>query len=238
MATQSLREALLALPGVAEADVDESSGAPSGVRVTLAPDADGRVVGAAVQRVLATHGLRSRITAGNEPGAAPSGNGAPAGEADFVPPPPPTTPPPDPGAIVAEEASAAPESVDAALVPDETAEAPGPPSNDFELASVAVSETTDAVTVTATATDGRTHTLEGAPTEDGLFGAVIGAVAALAAGAPSTVVSVDAQRTAGSEVITVVLEGPDGRRTAGAAVVVADRAFAAARATVAAIRSR
>ena len=70
MATESLREALLALPGVAEADVDETSGAPSGVRVTLAPEADGGVVGAEVQRVLATHGLRSRITAGDEPDAA------------------------------------------------------------------------------------------------------------------------------------------------------------------------
>ena len=50
-------------------------------------------------------------------------------------------------------------------------------------------------------------------------------------------VSVDAVRASGSEVVTVVLEDEEGRRSAGAAVVVADRAFAAARATVAAIRA-
>ncbi len=235
MATQSLREALLAIPGVAEADIDETSGSPSGVRVTLAPDADGRVVGVEVQRVLATHGLRSRITPGDEPAppASPAGNGAAGDDMVFVPPPPPEAPPPSPVSTASDEVATGAE-IEAEAIPGPAA----PPPAGFDLASISISETADAVAVTATATDGKSHTVEGVASEEGLLGAVTEAVGALAVGDPPTIVSVDAVRTAGSEIVTVVLEDPDGRRSAGAAVVVADRAFAAARATVAAIRSR
>ncbi len=61
MAAQSLRDELLALPGVAEVELDGEGEAPAGVRVRLAADADPERVGLDVQRVLAAHGMRSRV---------------------------------------------------------------------------------------------------------------------------------------------------------------------------------
>lgn len=61
MAAESLRDELLALPGVAAVELDGEGAAPSGVRVRLAPDADPERVGLDVQRVLAAHGMRSRV---------------------------------------------------------------------------------------------------------------------------------------------------------------------------------
>jgi hypothetical protein len=59
----TLRQELMSLVGVAAADVDGTGeAAPSGVRVRLVPGADARAVGVQVQRVLASHGLRSRVS--------------------------------------------------------------------------------------------------------------------------------------------------------------------------------
>jgi hypothetical protein len=69
MSSSTLQEELLRVAGVAEAQVDATEGAgPAGVRVRLAPDADAESVGAEVQRVLAAHGMRSRL-ASAEPSA-------------------------------------------------------------------------------------------------------------------------------------------------------------------------
>jgi hypothetical protein len=67
VAARSLREQLLALPGVAEAEVDGGDDAPLGVRIRLAPEVDAESVGAEVQRVLAARGVRSRLAAEEEP---------------------------------------------------------------------------------------------------------------------------------------------------------------------------
>jgi len=61
VAARSLREQLLALPGVAEAEVDGDDSAPAGVRIRLAPDALAEMVGREVQRLLATRGVHSRL---------------------------------------------------------------------------------------------------------------------------------------------------------------------------------
>ena len=61
VAAESLRDELLALPGVAEVELDGEGGAPAGVRIRLAVDADPDRVGLEVQRVLAAHGMRSRV---------------------------------------------------------------------------------------------------------------------------------------------------------------------------------
>lgn len=59
----TLHHELMGLPGVAAAEVSQTAGAaPAAVTVRLAPGADARSVGVAVQRVLASHGLRSRVT--------------------------------------------------------------------------------------------------------------------------------------------------------------------------------
>ena len=61
VAAESLRDELLALPGVGEVELDGEGGAPAGVRIRLATDADPDRVGVEVQRVLAAHGMRSRV---------------------------------------------------------------------------------------------------------------------------------------------------------------------------------
>lgn len=71
MAAESLRDELLALPGVAEVELDGEAGAPSGVRIRLAVGADADGVGLEVQRVLAAHGMRSRVDGSAVPPPAP-----------------------------------------------------------------------------------------------------------------------------------------------------------------------
>jgi len=61
VAAESLRDELLALPGVAEVELDGEGATPAGVRIRLATDADPDRVGLEVQRVLAAHGMRSRV---------------------------------------------------------------------------------------------------------------------------------------------------------------------------------
>lgn len=58
----NLREELLALDGIAAAELDGDHTTPSGVRVRLAPGADPDAVGRDVQRILAAHGMRSHMT--------------------------------------------------------------------------------------------------------------------------------------------------------------------------------
>jgi hypothetical protein len=80
VASRSLREELLGLPGVAEVELDGEGGAPAGVRVRLAPDADAARVGLEVQRVLAAHGMRSRVEGGEAPTPLPAAPPAPPEE--------------------------------------------------------------------------------------------------------------------------------------------------------------
>jgi hypothetical protein len=70
-----IREDLLSIPGIAEAELDGGAALPAGVKVQLAPGADPDVVGREVRRVLAGHGMRFHITV---PAVAPR-----------TPPPPP-----------------------------------------------------------------------------------------------------------------------------------------------------
>jgi hypothetical protein len=70
-AVAALREELLALPGVAEVEVEGDGASPSVVRVRLAPEADPEQVGGEVQRLLAGLGMRSRVDAGAAPLVAP-----------------------------------------------------------------------------------------------------------------------------------------------------------------------
>lgn len=66
LTSETLQQALRAVPGVAAAELDRSVEASSGVVVRLDPDADPVVVGAEVRRVLAEHGLTSRLAAQDE----------------------------------------------------------------------------------------------------------------------------------------------------------------------------
>lgn len=57
----SLQDELLSIPGIAGAELEGSEDHPLGVRVQLATGANPSQVGEAVQRVLASHGMRSQM---------------------------------------------------------------------------------------------------------------------------------------------------------------------------------
>jgi hypothetical protein len=227
----------MSLEGVAGAEVDESQDSPSGVRVRLEPDADARIVGVEVQRVLASHGMRSRITGDDGVEPQPDAEPEPPAEvaATVVPeeaaeplPVPPSVPPAVPLPSLEPPPSVAPEP------PSEA-----PPSIGLEsgLASLAVEESAEGVMVIAAATDGRTLTRASGPSEEGLLDAVVSAVGTLADGTSPGLISVVFSDAKDSEVVTVVAERADGSTVAGAAVVRVGRPFAVARATWAALRS-
>lgn len=92
MSAQSLRDELLAVAGVAEVELDGEAGSPAGVKIRLEAGADAERVGVEVQRVLAGHGMRSRVDAGALPPTPPLPAVAPA-------------PPPEEAAVAAPPAA-------------------------------------------------------------------------------------------------------------------------------------
>ena len=234
MAADSLRDELMALPGVADAEVDAEGGAPSGVRVRLLPEADAQRVGAEVKRVLASHGMSSQVAAGGERLAPVVGlHSAPATIAEQPPiaePPRADEPSPTRGSGVAGTRVPAPEPVR----PHEPVEMA---SRRLALASLSYDESPAGVIVTAVADDGQRFSRRAAaPTDEAVSAAVVAAVGALAEGRPQRLVWVSAAMVDGSEVVTVVVEKSDGTRVAGAAIVRAAKAYAVARAAYAALR--
>lgn len=97
----TLREELLSLAGVAGAEVDAADAtSPSGVRVRLQAGADARAVGVQVQRVLASHGYRSRVADGEVVATGEPAPGPP------VTVPPTVSPSAGPDSVVVEESAA------------------------------------------------------------------------------------------------------------------------------------
>ncbi|HSM02602.1 MAG TPA: hypothetical protein VK960_09235 [Acidimicrobiia bacterium] len=230
--TPDLREQLRALPGVADAEVDSDDGSPSGIRVRLHPDADPDRVGAEVQQVLASHGIRSRVAGDdlapvvNLPLAAPADleSGADSPTSD------PWSPSQKPGALPGEAVETSEDLETGSVSGSET-------SARASLASLSYEESMDGVTVTAVATDGQRFSRKAADSTDmAVSSAIAAAVGALAEGKPQRLLWVASETVEGSEVVTVVLEKADGSRVAGAAIVRAARAFAVARATFVALR--
>ena len=226
MSVDTLRDELLSLPGVADAEVEiEADGTvPANVRVRLHPEADPRLVGSDVQRVLASHGMRSRVT-GDEPPAAPvearPPSAAPA-------PPRPVTPPPVPEPALAATPPAEPMPIPAEPIGAGLA---------ATLASLTVEESQDGVSVVATATDGRRFSQRTIAESDAVATAVVAVVGALAEGRPPRLLTTMLGSAEGTEVVTVLVERVDGTRIAGASVVKAGRPYAVARATWAALRA-
>ncbi len=67
VAADLLRDELLSVPGVESAVVEGDAITPQGVRVRLARGVDAAAVGEEVQRVLASHGLRSEMAPPSAP---------------------------------------------------------------------------------------------------------------------------------------------------------------------------
>ena len=218
MAAEELNQELMAVPGIAGAEIDLTGGQPSGVRIRLDPGADAAAVGAEVSRILAAHGIRSRVGSPAAPEPAQDASG---------PPPPPGAP----GTVVA---LAAPVPLD---IDEPVPQAPAMSVvTGVTLAGVSVEETRDAVVVTATAADGREVSRTARWSEGGLDEALTGAVSSLAGEEVTPeVIAVEETEVADTTVITVILQRRDGSRLAGAAVVEAGVPFALARAVWAAL---
>lgn len=67
MVASSLQDDLLGILGVEGAEVDGSEGAPAGLRIRIAEGADQQAVGAAIRRVLSSHGLGTDTRLPGEP---------------------------------------------------------------------------------------------------------------------------------------------------------------------------
>jgi hypothetical protein len=233
VAAESLHDELMALQGVAEAQVDEADGAPTGVRVRLLPDADARMVGAEVQRVLAAHGMRSRLTSGDDADATPPAPGADGADGNTGGEAPADDEATAPSPLAVGEPVPGTPSMPPVVPPPVTASSE---STAVGLARLRVEEGFDDVVVTAAASDGREATERCRPDEEAMFAAIARAVGSLADGAPPEVLAVGRTRAAGSEAMTVLLERSGGDRAAGAALTRAGAPFAVARAVWAALR--
>jgi hypothetical protein len=225
VAADSLRDELLAIPGIDGAELDDDDGV-SGVRVQLAAGADPDRVGLAVQRVLATHGMRSTVapnpisTSGPPPppGAAsvvafPQGGreGATGHRTVMVPP----------------EATPSGEGSEAEAEPVPVSRPISPPVLDV----VMVEEGGAGVMVQVVGRDGSRVERRARSTGKGLDEAVVAAVADLVgANPPPLVVGIHDETVGDAHSVTVVIEVGGAEYRAGAAVVEAGRSFAVAQA--------
>lgn len=231
---ETLETELLAVPGVASAEVEAGNGVTlAGVKVKLAPDADARRVGVEVQRVLATHGMRSRFAtkaAPPPPAPAPSPNSSTS--KPVQPPPPSTAPPADPP-VPPMPLDPAPAVVSVSEPPSSV---PPPAVPVLELRSVSVEERRDGLTATVVLADGRQAVRSVGVGGGELDAAVIAAIAE-AAGEKVTTTAVEWLEVDGGSVVTVVINLADGSLAAGAGVVRIGRAFAVGLATQSALQA-
>ncbi|MDJ0924347.1 MAG: hypothetical protein QNJ77_07260 [Acidimicrobiia bacterium] len=227
---QALRDELMAVPGIAGAEVESDEGV-AGVRVQLAEGADPEEVGAAVRRILSQHGMRApeQPEADHRDAHQPATEQLEAGAAGGPPPPPGA-----PGSVVSfplvgEHAKGA-----------TTAE---PAASDLLLESVAVEETPQGVAVLVRAADG---TRAASTPESGMAGldaAVVAAVAELTGAPPLRLVEIIESTSGEWRVLTAVLalEGALAEEEpplVGSAVQTGGRAYAVARAAWEAATSR
>ena len=211
-----LEQALSEIYGVERSEVELSETGPLGIRVGLARGADRTAVAEAVQRLLESRGLRSRVAPDRrQPGPAEP----PA------PPAEPRRPMPTPGPIPGPPAA--------------VADSPRPSSQPAGLTGievVTVSETVEGVLVTVVADGGRTAMRRARPTEQALHEAIVSAVGELIdpEAPPAGLRAVE--HSEAFQAMTVYVEGEDGRVRAGASVVAAGNPFAFAQAVWAALR--
>lgn len=221
----SLRDELLSIPGIEEAEFEGEGPTPAGVRVRLSADADTDVVGEEVRRVLATHGMRSQVSAAGEPPIPPPPPGAPASVVTLpgvsIAPAPPDVP------ELPSQPAPEPQETERDAVPAPVV------STSAKLQSVAVEEGREGVVVRVTAAGGATAERRARPGGAGLDAAVVSAVGQLLAptAAPPLVVEVLDHEISGTSVVTVVLELGDGSRRVGSAVSDGGRVYAVGYAT-------
>jgi hypothetical protein len=203
-----LRDDLLSLPGIEQAEIDGDSTAPAGVRVRLAPGVDPVTIGDEIRRVLAMHGLHQETAGSPEP---PEADTIPSSETEKV------------ETVAPEDRVREPEVSVAGVEADKT----------FD--SVGVAEGRDGIIVTAVSSIDDVEVRAAGSSEAAIDQAVVLAVAELAGAASVPLIcSIDDRDLAGTPVVTVVVE-EDGRRLVGSAVMDGGRAYALGRAVWAAL---
>lgn len=213
MGVGMLRNELLSLPGVEQAEFDGDSAAPAGVRIRLSPGVDPAVIGEEIRRVLSVHGLRQEIDdAVRAPVAGRSSLDERETEQSLEP--------------EVEIRDGKPYTSDLAI------------GLGAGLESVSVAEGHGGVAVTAVGRSVETTVRASGVSGPAVDQAVVSAVADLAgAAAPPLICSLDERELAGTPVVTIVIEA-NGQRLVGSAVVEGGRAYAVGRAVWAALSSR
>lgn len=213
MGVGTLRDDLLSLPGVEQAEIDGDPITPAGVRVRLSPGVDPAAIGNEIRRVLTMHGLRQEPDSVSEQ----------------------VTPDVEPSRDAEEEEPLEPahgHSYAEAEVPEL------PPLEDQRLDWVSVTEGRDGIMVTAASLTSEATSFAAGPSEPAIDQAVVSAVAELARTvALPLICSLDQRDLAGTPVVTVVLE-ESGLRLVGSALVEGGRAYAVGRAVWMALSAR
>ena len=219
-----LRKALLAIEGIAAADLDGDDQTPAGVRIRLAPGANAEAVGGQVQQVLSDHGMRSHMTPSHteqqEQRKPEPQIPAPRAVRGL------DTPPPPPGALRAAVGAEVVRLPGIAIEPVPALDtAPGHGAADA-LAAVAVEEARSGVTVSVTTVLGKHAERTVAAKGPMVDIAIVEAVGAVVLGVPPEVVAVNDHLVDGTEVVLIVVEHADGTRRSGSSAVAFGRPFA------------
>ena len=254
MQARSLREDLLGIEGVEGADIDGDNQSPSGLRIRISEGADQHYVGQEIRRVLSAHGLGTDTKLPGE--GAESHADAMASVSDLAAEqakaatlvsvaekekPEPRriidlTEEPEDQDEADEESEAVQTPPDRGLVDPDVRRPVRPEVSVVGIERVSVDEGRNGITVTITATDGRSETEAARGSEGGVDRAVVIAAARLASpNLPDPmVIDVDERRIEGVDIVMIVLDC-NGRMAAGSSVIGAGRAYALARATWAAV---
>ncbi|HSR43736.1 MAG TPA: hypothetical protein VLT15_00715 [Acidimicrobiia bacterium] len=206
-----LHDELMAIDGVAQAQVEiVDDGSPS-VRLQVEPGADRRRVGELVQQILAKHGLRSRL-APEQVSAEPVAESPP-------------------------EASVAVVETEPAVRPQVAPGGADMPHGLRRLRSVAVEEDRSSVVVTVRDDRGSSARAVGQPGRAALRDAVANAVFELIGegGAPPSIVAIHRASEGDRQLITVVLDRGAGNLAVGSALVSVGWEYAFGRAIWAAL---
>lgn len=235
----SLRAELLAIEGIASAELEGSADAPQGVRVQLAAGADAESVGLEVQRVLASHGMRSHRAAGaaapdtgtgtRETATSPEPAAVAGGDESAQP-----GPPPPPGASDDGDAAVLPMRGMAGGTGQVVTDIRVEPTRQ-ELESVSVEESRAGISVRVMA-GGKAATRQVGAGPEAIDAAIVGALTEVL-DHDAELLAVQRGDTGGARIVTVLLEEPGEGRKVGSAVVASGEAYAVALAAWRALRA-
>ena len=212
----SLRAELLAIDGIASAELDGTEAAPLGVRVQLAAGANPDSVSVEVEKVLASHGMKSHLAGDGGSPEPDRSRQQPGG------------PPPPPGAggdaAILPMRGGAEQSVAADVPAEAVNETPPTP----ELESVAVEESREGISIRLVV-GGEAVMRQVGSGPDGMDAAIVAALSQML-GIEADHVATQRIEAGESKVVTVLLEVAGQGQQVGSAVVGAGEAYATAQA--------